>query len=590
MRIAALARRAGLFALTALLLCAPSAAGQDPDPAQDPAAAQAAAWRKRPADASRQYRPSADGKSFVWYLQYARSADVFPDISALLDVETGAGDLVLTELPDDNAILVRIKNDEKIALRDECLDLFRQIDDLPGLVMIDVLIAQVSLTDRDGRGFEWEHFGFDSLNQPGLAVRTTVNHGTIAVPGARKELNGLKVAAEKTDRVKQFLHALKEDNRVDVLSQPHLLAMNNKKATFRIQNVVPIVTSTTLQDGVVNSQETEPFDAGIVLEVTPRIGKGRQITLDVNQKIDEIVNYDPVEKQARTINRTLDTRLRLRHGQTMVMGGFVKNEKRWKDEKVPVLSGLPGIGRLFNRRDLVDGKSEIVIFLTPRIIETSQDSDDATGLMKRRLTDPGEVDRHIEAITAPVDSPDETDLVPRGAKGWRCAADSKAAARLLDGPPAPVPTGELFARAKRPVTGSAPFGYGPPKVNSVVYATRLQPAGNYVFARSFDVDAETLAAAKQVRLRVASDNAALVWINGEPVDRDPWINTRSGHDFEYWNRDIVLPASLLREGKNEIAVALRNERRSDEAHFDLRLSTRHAVPPAPHQAAAAKGK
>lgn len=573
-----------LLALLALLAAPGVARAQDSDEERE------AAWRARPADVAREYRPSADGRSFVWYLQYARSSDIFADLEAILAGETGSGDLVLTELADDNAVLVRIKNDEKLPLREEVIDLLRQLDDLPGLVMIDVLIAQVGVNNQDGRGFEWEHFGLNELNQPGLAVRTKVNHGSLDLPGERKNRDGLKVAAEKTDRVRQYLHALVEQKRLEVLSQPHLLAMNNQKAEFKIQKVVPIVRSRTVVDNVVSSTSTDEFDAGITLEVTPRIGKGRQITLDVKQSIDEIVDYNETEKQARTIKRSLDTRLRLRHGQTMVLGGFVKDKKIWRDGKVPLLSALPGVGRLFNRRDLVDEKSEIVVFLTPRILQTSQDSDDATALMKRRMSDPARLDPALQAIVAPIDSPDETDLVPRGAKGWRCVADSPLAARLLDGPPAKATAAQLLKGGKRPVTGDAPFGYGPPKVNSVIYASKLRPAANYAFAREFTADGERLAAAHQLRLRVASDNAAIVYLNGEPVDRDPWINTTSGHDFEYWNRDLALPVERIRPGVNEIAVVLRNERRSEEAHFDLRLSLRHDPPPPPRRTARAQGK
>ncbi|MBU0478660.1 metallophosphoesterase [bacterium] len=123
--------------------------------------------------------------------------------------------------------------------------------------------------------------------------------------------------------------------------------------------------------------------------------------------------------------------------------------------------------------------------------------------------------------------------------------------------------------------GGCPFGYGDePKVT---YGTKLSNnQGNYYFRKIFEVK-DTLKVSSGI-LKIASDNAAIVYLNGKTVDRDSLFlhdefktNPLGGHEFSYWNREVTLKASLFKKGKNLLAVALYNDQSSSDAYLDLEL-------------------
>jgi hypothetical protein len=116
-----------------------------------------------------------------------------------------------------------------------------------------------------------------------------------------------------------------------------------------------------------------------------------------------------------------------------------------------------------------------------------------------------------------------------------------------------------------------PFGFGPSKrLKPPHLNTELIPSEGFIMAKEFEV--ETPEKFKKIALNVASNNAAVVYINGIMVDRDPAIKLKDGHDYEYWNRSLNnIPASILVKGSNSIVVFLGCDKTASDAYLDLEL-------------------
>jgi len=160
-------------------------------------------------------------------------------------------------------------------------------------------------------------------------------------------------------------------------------------------------------------------------------------------------------------------------------------------------------------------------------------------------------------------------LIQKGADGYRyCTVHPQ-------GPPKDAAGREWYDPAyddSEWQSGAAPFGYGDEP--RATYSTKLQSnRGSYFFRKRFQVKRSELPPDRVPALSVASDDAAIVYLNGKEVDRDPAFGHGGGHEFSYWNRQVEVPRETLRDGLNVIAVELGNPGSSSDAYLDLELST-----------------
>ena len=187
---------------------------------------------------------------------------------------------------------------------------------------------------------------------------------------------------------------------------------------------------------------------------------------------------------------------------------------------------------------------------------------------------------YLVVMSASSATADSIAVLPRGSKGWQvCVSQptgdlAKDAAGLDWFAPDYQPAGEW-------VPADAPFGYdADPKPQ---HATKIPDNDGQYYVRG-EFNLETIPAGR-LKLRVACDNAAMVWVNGTLADDDPAYHKPVGHELAYWNRDVELPRELLKLGRNVIAARIANEDNSSDAYFDLELA---AVQEAASPVAAAK--
>jgi len=278
----------------------------------------------------------------------------------------------------------------------------KQLDKMPRQVLIEVLVAEITLTDDIRLGIDWaiRHGRFSFANQtlstaspatiPGPSIPSLPPPGNITLPFA-----GLTAFTFVTDVFFGVLNTLASLNRVNVLSSPHVMTSENKKAVINVSDSIPIVTSqqvpiggttptsTATTTAVVGTQTVEYRDAGVILTVTPRIGERGTVALDVKQEVNDIGAQEPPTGSRRIIKREAETSVVLVNNQTLVLGGLIRDRRSDEDRGVPWLKDIPFFGLLFGTKARTTTKTELLILITPRVIGTALDAARITEEMRR---------------------------------------------------------------------------------------------------------------------------------------------------------------------------------------------------------------
>lgn len=235
---------------------------------------------------------------------------------------------------------------------DEVKTLIAQLDVMPPQVLIEAVVMEVTLDESTDLGLEL------SFNLPGGQGK--IGWGTNTGSGLRySTLNGDVSAA---------IQALSQSSQVDILATPKIATANNKQASINIGHQFPYLTSSKKDE----NGQTQNFytykDVGIKLEVTPRICESGQIALDVFQTSNSFANDINVEGGKVIAQREAKTSVIVRDGETMVIGGMIKDDITQFTRKVPFLGEIPILGFLFRRQETVKRKTELVVFITPHIV------------------------------------------------------------------------------------------------------------------------------------------------------------------------------------------------------------------------------
>jgi general secretion pathway protein D len=170
------------------------------------------------------------------------------------------------------------------------------------------------------------------------------------------------------------LNALQTDEKFKVLSTPRIFTSNNVEAEINISQSVPFIVS---QREDVNGNFIFNYsfqDVGIVLTVTPRITANGMVTLDVVQTANDLQGF--TDFNAPIVNqRQAQTTVSVRDGATIVLGGIMRSQVRSTTKKVPLLGDIPILGELFKSRDKTETKTELLVFLTPRVVRNEEEAE-----------------------------------------------------------------------------------------------------------------------------------------------------------------------------------------------------------------------
>ena len=160
------------------------------------------------------------------------------------------------------------------------------------------------------------------------------------------------------------LEMLEKSNKANIISNPRITTMDNREASILVGKEIPLIVADEAGNPI-----TELTKIGIMLKVTPHVNADRTITLDLHPEVSDLQSEATAQGGIIITTSEADTRVVVQNGATAVIGGLIKNVRRASRRGVPFLKDIPILGWLFSSSSKADKKQELVIFVTPTIVE-----------------------------------------------------------------------------------------------------------------------------------------------------------------------------------------------------------------------------
>ena len=261
-------------------------------------------------------------------------------------------------------------------------NIINQLDQRPVQVFIEVAIVDVILDHSTKFGVEWTWHS-DALAPDGTTAESTV--GTDF--GLDDISSGLRYSVISSN-LQTLLRALTTRSNVRVLSTPTITTADNVPARISIGREEPYVSTEQETTGGRFVRTVDFKDISIALDVTPHVSEATGlITLEVHQTINELIGREPELNAPIIASREAITTVMVNDGQTIVIGGIIKENRVKETSAVPILSEIPLLGELFKSRSWRTQQSELMVFLTPHILRDEQSVTDITARQRLKLSD-----------------------------------------------------------------------------------------------------------------------------------------------------------------------------------------------------------
>ena len=261
----------------------------------------------------------------------------------------------------------------------------RQIDVAPPQVLIEATIIEVALSDKLQYGLQWYFTNgglggrLEGKTGAGSLVRGTTTALAPVVPGFNYTIT------DGAGNIRAILSALASETGLRVVSSPSLLALDNHPAEIRVGNQQPVRSATTTTNGGNVTESITYKDTGVLLRVVPRINAGGVVTLDIVQEVTDVGGIDAATGQRSFLQRSLQSRIAIPSGQTAVLGGLIKDNSSNSRNGLPILSRIPGLGALFGATEKSLDRTELLVVLTPRVLDNAQALIDISDEIRARV-------------------------------------------------------------------------------------------------------------------------------------------------------------------------------------------------------------
>ena len=244
----------------------------------------------------------------------------------------------------------------------QLLTTISQLDVVPLQVMVNAVIAQITLTDDTRFGVDWSRVAGNTLNP--ISSNTTTDFAP--------NLNGLMFTRGFIDgsaRVDATLEAIAQNNEVRLLARPSLTVGNNQEGEIQIGAEVPVEAGESISAGGLSTTNIQYRDTGIGLLITPQINEDGVVNLIINQTLRSVdnsasgINNNPVFN-----NQEITTTVVVKDGDNIVLGGLIQTDTEALNTGVPLLNRVPGLGNLFSYQQDNQERRELFIVLRPEVI------------------------------------------------------------------------------------------------------------------------------------------------------------------------------------------------------------------------------
>ena len=265
------------------------------------------------------------------------------------------------------------------------LDIARRLDKPEPAVLIEVLLAEITLSDAEGSGFE-----FLIKNDIGDRSLTGRTLGALGV-----STRGLSFALDSAGQTRAALSFFRESNRVVIHSNPRLLVRSGKTASINVGNEIPLITQRSAEQTTTQSSGTSDIvqqvtyrKTGVDLSVTPTVQANGLVELDINQSLSEArpAASTSLEGSPTILNRQVSTSLVLRDGGSLLMGGLISNTQSDGRNDLPGgLSDVPLIGSLFRADNFQKDRTELIIMVIPYVVNSNEEGRRLTASLRDQM-------------------------------------------------------------------------------------------------------------------------------------------------------------------------------------------------------------
>ena len=339
-------------------------------------------------------KPTPRGKDriHVYYLENA----VAEDISAVLTKLPAKGkekgkatvlaeSVSITADKSTNSLIIMASPQDYAVLK----EIIGKLDIMRSQVLVEALIAEVSIDKTKQLGIEWRSVDAPEAGEVDLFGGTSLPMGSeglsaidqlIAAPYGASP-TGLFLGAIKgtiTFGEQEFLNlgalirAFQADNDINILSTPHILTMDNEEAEIIVGEERPFLKTSQVTDVGTTTRTFEYKDLGITLRITPQISKGKMVKLKLFQEIKSFVEQIDIGA-INTTKRQAKTTVIVEDGDTVVIGGLIRDDIRKSTSQVPCFGSIPILGWFFKSFYQTDIKTNLLVFVTPHIIKSPED-------------------------------------------------------------------------------------------------------------------------------------------------------------------------------------------------------------------------
>jgi len=276
-------------------------------------------------------------------------------------------------------------------------------------VLIEASIVEVTLKDDLEYGLQWAFNGGTRDGYSGRGILTDRNDGTLGsvAPGFSYALRNA------AGTLKAVLNALATKSLVKMISNPSLMVLDNHTATIAVGDQTPVKTGeTTNLDSSAITSTIQYKDTGVSLMVTPSVNAGNIISLQIDQSVTDVGARDEVSGQRAFMQRQISSKVAVRSGEAIVLGGLIKDSSTTGKAGVPLLQDIPIVGNLFGTNSKIGNRTELIVVITPRVVRTDIDIREVSEDLRDKLKGLRVIDLQEQAGRNPVGQPPSTPVQP----------------------------------------------------------------------------------------------------------------------------------------------------------------------------------
>jgi general secretion pathway protein D len=256
------------------------------------------------------------------------------------------------------------------------------------MVYIESLIMEVNATKSLDLGVKWQIFDQTNVNNSNVVYGGTFS-GSGALDAAANLLSptGLAVGVLSEpftfggitlSNIGAIINAVKKDDDFRILSTPQILTTDNEEARITVGENRPFQTRSTTDISGGSYESFEYRDVGKILKITPHVSEGRNVRLKLSLEVtslDRLATVATTATRPVTQKRTIDTTVLVQDNHTVVIGGLIDDNRSNNETKVPGLGDIPILGWLFKTQSDANQKTNLYVFLTPRVIKSPEEAD-----------------------------------------------------------------------------------------------------------------------------------------------------------------------------------------------------------------------